>query len=111
MPVPPRASAPAGSASADAARRSASLLTPREREALGHLVLGADTKGVARAMGVTYATARSHIQMALTKLGVHSRVEAAAAALRLGLINPETGEWLVGERHQGGEHRADDSRR
>ena len=96
LPVPARAGSRGGSASSDVARRSAALLTPREREALGHLVLGEDTKGVARAMGVTYATARSHIQTALTKLGVHSRVEAAATALRLGLINAETGEWLVG---------------
>jgi DNA-binding NarL/FixJ family response regulator len=85
---------PAGTpAPPDPAHQLAAQLTPREREVLCHLVHGEDTHGVARTMGVTWATARSHIQSVLTKLGVHSRVEAAAAAVRHGLVNAETGEW------------------
>jgi two-component system nitrate/nitrite response regulator NarL len=76
--------------------RLARYLTPREREVLCRLVGGADTNGVARAMGVTPTTARSHIQSVLKKLGAHSRVEATAAAVRHGLVDARTGEWLLG---------------
>jgi two-component system nitrate/nitrite response regulator NarL len=76
--------------------RLARYLTPREREVLCRLVGGADTNGVARAMGVTPTTARSHIQSVLKKLGAHSRVEATAAAVRHGLVDARTGEWLIG---------------
>jgi two-component system, NarL family, nitrate/nitrite response regulator NarL len=69
-------------------------LTGREREALSLLVRGAHTDTVATAMGVTQATARSHIRSILAKLGAHTRVEAAATAVRLGLVDAETGEWL-----------------
>jgi DNA-binding NarL/FixJ family response regulator len=75
------------------ARQLALLLTPRERETLCHLVRGLDTSQLARAMGITWATARSHVQSVLTKLGVHSRLEAATAAVRNGLVSG-TGEWL-----------------
>jgi hypothetical protein len=39
---------------------------------------------VAKGMGVSYATARTHIQHVLDKLGVHSRLEAVARAVREG---------------------------
>jgi two-component system nitrate/nitrite response regulator NarL len=69
-------------------------LTPREREVLCRLTLGEDTEGVARSLAVTVATARSHIRSILEKLDVHSRVEAAATAVRHRLVDAETGEWL-----------------
>jgi len=75
------------------AHKLARFLTPREREALGHLVRGLDSRQLAQAMGVTWGTARTHVQSVLTKLGVHSRLEAAAVAVRTGLISAETGEW------------------
>lgn len=56
-------------------------LTAREREVLSHLVHGASTVELAEAMTVTYATARTHIQNVLTKLGVHSKLEAIAVAV------------------------------
>jgi two-component system nitrate/nitrite response regulator NarL len=82
-------------AALDDAHRLAALLTRREREVLCLLVQGEDSNGVARTMGVSWATARSHIQSALTKLGVHSRVEAAAVAVRYGLIDAVTGQWSL----------------
>jgi two-component system, NarL family, nitrate/nitrite response regulator NarL len=54
-------------------------LTPREREVLHRLVMGEGTATLARRLGVTYSTARTHIQNVLSKLGVHSRLEAVAA--------------------------------
>ena len=61
---------------------------------LSLLVVGEHTDGVAKTIGVTRATARTHIQSVFKKLGVHTRVEATATAIRLGLVDAETGEWL-----------------
>lgn len=77
------------------AQRLAAFLTPREREVLSALVCGDDTKKVARSLGIAAATARCHIQSLLTKMGAHSRLEAATTAVRSGMINPETGQWLT----------------
>jgi DNA-binding NarL/FixJ family response regulator len=60
----------------------ASFLTAREREVLARLTRGESTREIARSMGVAYSTARTHIQSVLDKLGVHSRLEAAAFAAR-----------------------------
>ena len=78
--------------------RLAAFLTAREREVLCGLVRGDDTKKMARAMGIASATARCHIQNVLTKLGAHSRLEAATTAVRDGLVCPETGGWLATDR-------------
>ncbi|WP_030169220.1 response regulator [Spirillospora albida] len=78
------------------AHRVARFLTPREREVLTRLARGESTQALARAMGVTRSTARSHVQSVLTKLGVHSQREAVIEAARHGLVSVETGEWLAG---------------
>jgi two-component system nitrate/nitrite response regulator NarL len=77
------------------AHRVAQFLTPREREVLTRLARGESTVALAKAMGVTRSTARSHVQSVLTKLGVHSQREAVIEAARYGLVSVETGEWLV----------------
>jgi two-component system, NarL family, nitrate/nitrite response regulator NarL len=59
-------------------KRGISDLTPREREALRLLALGHSTGALALALGVSYSTARTHIQNVLAKLEVHSRLEAVA---------------------------------
>lgn len=66
---------------ADGGNGAARFLTVREREVLAHLVRGASTADLAEAMAVTYSTARTHIQNVLTKLGVHSKLEAIAFAV------------------------------
>ncbi len=67
-----------------------SLLTPRETEILRALEAGGSTTGIARALGIGAATVRSHVKSILSKLDVHSRVEAIAVAARsLGV--PRTG--------------------
>ncbi|RAY15669.1 hypothetical protein DPM19_07735 [Actinomadura craniellae] len=75
--------------------RVARFLTPREREVLTRLARGESTAALAKAMGVTRSTARSHVQSVLTKLGVHSQREAVVEAARHGLVSVETGEWLI----------------
>jgi two-component system nitrate/nitrite response regulator NarL len=80
---------------ANDAHRLAAFLTPRERQVLSALVCGEDTKTVARSLGITYTTARCHIQSLLTKMGAHSRLEVATTAVRSGMVSPQTGEWLI----------------
>jgi DNA-binding NarL/FixJ family response regulator len=53
-------------------------LTNRERQVLALLSRGADNRRIARELAISPETARTHIQNVLGKLGVHSRVEAAA---------------------------------
>jgi two-component system, NarL family, nitrate/nitrite response regulator NarL len=62
------------------------LLTPREREVLTRLVHGENTTSMAKSMGVRLSTIRTHIDSVLIKLGVHSRVEAVAYAVREGIV-------------------------
>ncbi|MGH3889133.1 MAG: response regulator [Pseudonocardiaceae bacterium] len=69
------------------ARRLAAHLTARERECLALLVEGLDTRAMTLRLGVSTTTVRSHVQALLTKLGVHSRLEAATFAVRHGLVD------------------------
>ncbi len=55
-------------------------LTKREREVLALLAEGADKGVIAERLVISPQTARTHIQNILEKLGVHSRLEAAAFA-------------------------------
>ncbi len=68
------------------ARRLAAHLTARERECLALLVEGLDTRAMTLRLGVSTTTVRSHVQALLTKLGVHSRLEAATFAVRYNLV-------------------------
>jgi two-component system nitrate/nitrite response regulator NarL len=58
--------------------RALKLLTGREREVLRHITDGLSTKEMADQLGVRLSTARAHVHNVLTKLGVHSRLQAAA---------------------------------
>jgi two-component system, NarL family, nitrate/nitrite response regulator NarL len=68
-------------------RRLAGYLTARERQCLELLVEGQDTAAMVGSLGVSAATVRTHVQALLTKLGVHSRLEAAALAVQYGLLD------------------------
>lgn len=68
----------------------ARFLTPRERAVLEGLVDGESTARLARRLDMREATVRTHVQNILGKLGVHSRVEAVAAAVADGLVSPST---------------------
>lgn len=73
--------------------RARDLLTTREREVLERLVRGESTKTLCRDMGITYRTARAHIQHVLYKLGAHSKLEAVAFAVENELVPlPQGGE-------------------
>jgi PAS domain S-box-containing protein len=65
---------------------AAAELTRRELEILRLLAGGANTRTMADRLHVSPATVRNHVQNILGKLGVHSRLEAAAYATRHGLL-------------------------
>jgi two-component system, NarL family, nitrate/nitrite response regulator NarL len=80
------------SAEPSLALRMASHLTSRERECLMMLVEGLDTAAMVELLGVSRTTVRTHLQSVLTKLGVHSRLEAASFAVRHRLPDLWSGE-------------------
>lgn len=78
-----------GNRAADAGGRGeparAENLTRRELQVLKLLAQGADTPTIAAELIITESTVRNHVQRVLRKLGVHSRLEAAAYAREHGL--------------------------
>jgi DNA-binding CsgD family transcriptional regulator len=61
-------------------------LTPRELEVLALVAAGRTNREIAEALFVSEKTAGHHVSSILRKLAVRSRVEAAGAAQRLGLV-------------------------
>jgi len=64
-------------------------LSPREREILSLLAEGRSQKQIAGALFISSKTVATHIQHLLSKLGVHSRAEAVAAAYQRGLVEAD----------------------
>jgi DNA-binding NarL/FixJ family response regulator len=71
----------------DEAFRRLSRLTRREREVVALLAEGADNDAIAQALIISPETARTHIQRILAKLGVHSRLAAAAFVVQNGMLD------------------------
>lgn len=67
-------------------------LTDRERQVLTALAAGIGNRALGEILGISPHTARTHVQNLLPKLGVHSRLEAAAIARRSGLLARSDGE-------------------
>jgi DNA-binding NarL/FixJ family response regulator len=61
-------------------------LSPRELDVLVLMARGMENKQVARALGISEATVKTHIKSIFERLGVRSRAEAVAVGLRTGLI-------------------------
>lgn len=61
-------------------------LTPRQREVLVLIASGLSTAETAKRLGLSGETVRNHLRGASRELGVHTRVEAIAAAQRHGLL-------------------------
>jgi DNA-binding NarL/FixJ family response regulator len=84
-------------------------LTPREREVIALLSNGLSNADIARTLYISEKTASVHVSNILRKLGVTSRIQAAAAARNRPAQNneaplawPDTGDrlQLVGESRQ-----------
>jgi DNA-binding NarL/FixJ family response regulator len=63
-------------------------LSRRERDVLGYLVAGLTPAEIAQELLLSVNTIRSHVQRMLTKLNVHSTLEAAALGRRAGMAPP-----------------------
>jgi DNA-binding NarL/FixJ family response regulator len=74
--------------------QTAESLTNRERAVLGLVAQGLSNREIARSLGISERTARTHVSNMLIKLGLPSRTQAALWAVREGVIdgsgiNPE----------------------
>lgn len=67
-------------------------LTGREQEVLRLMVSGLDRAAISARLYLSRNTVRTHIGAIMTKLGVHSTVEAVAMALRAGM-RPESADF------------------
>jgi DNA-binding NarL/FixJ family response regulator len=63
-------------------RQALATLTPRELEVLQALAEGLDTKQIAERLQISIRTEHNPVASILTKLGVHSRLQALVFALR-----------------------------
>jgi len=61
-------------------------LTPREKEVLRLMAEGTSSRDIARRLGISYTTVRTHIRSLGSKLGVHSKLEAIVKARELALV-------------------------
>lgn len=75
--------------SRSAHRQTPNSLTDREVELLRLLVDGRSNKDIAQTLALSENTVKYHIKNILQKLDVHNRTEAAAHAVRIGLVKPE----------------------
>jgi DNA-binding NarL/FixJ family response regulator len=62
-------------------------LSERERQVLAMLAHGWSNRRIAETCFLSLNTVRTHVQNVLVKLGVHSKLEAAALAVRQGLVS------------------------
>ena len=63
-------------------------LTPRETQVLQQIVRGLGNKEIAATLSISENTVKTHVRHILDKLGLRSRAEAAAYAVRSGLLTP-----------------------
>jgi DNA-binding NarL/FixJ family response regulator len=61
-------------------------LSPREMEVLQLLADGLDSEGIAERLHISLRTERNHMASILSKLGVHSQLQALVFALRHGAV-------------------------
>jgi PAS domain S-box-containing protein len=64
-------------------------LTPRQHEILGLIASGLSTAEIATQLTISPETVRNHLRSIFSELQVHTRLEAMAAAQRLGLLAPQ----------------------
>jgi len=62
-------------------------LTPREMQVLALMAEGLTNLQIGQQLGITESTIKSHVSTIIAELGVASRTEAVALALRHGLVD------------------------
>jgi DNA-binding NarL/FixJ family response regulator len=68
-------------------RQRANRLTPRQTEILQLMAEGVTDLDIAQKLNLSHYTLRTHIQNILTRLSVHTKVQALAMAIRQGKIS------------------------
>jgi NarL family two-component system response regulator LiaR len=76
---------------------AADVLSDREIEVLRLVAIGQSNGDIARRLGISEATVRTHVSNILAKLHLYSRTQAAVYALREGLASLHEAGTLVGE--------------
>lgn len=76
-----RAMRRAGASSGPSAADASGLLSPREREVLGHVAEGSSSREIANLLGVAPSTVDTQVKSAMQKLGARTRRQAAALML------------------------------
>ena len=71
-----------------AERQSSLLLSGRETECLLWVSRGKSSADIGQIVGLSPRTVDSYIEKACAKLRVRTRIEAVAAAVRAGIIDP-----------------------
>jgi DNA-binding NarL/FixJ family response regulator len=74
----------------DGERRSTRLrvrLTPREMEVIRLIASGLTNREIARSLGLTPSTAKTHVEHVIAKLGASDRTQAAVKAVEFGLVS------------------------
>jgi DNA-binding NarL/FixJ family response regulator len=71
------------------ARDRVARLTPRQLQILQRMADGESTETIASGLGISRQTLRTHVQNILTRLKVHSKLEALAHAIRYGQVTPK----------------------
>lgn len=64
------------------------MLTMRETEVLRHVAKGRSNSAIARELRISEATVKTHLNRAMTKLGITSRAQAVALGYECGLVVP-----------------------
>lgn len=70
-------------------------LTDREREVLSLVAQGLSNEEIARTLYLSPLTAKTHVNRAMTKLGVRDRAQLVVIAFRTGLVRPGPGSGNV----------------
>ena len=65
-------------------------LTSREMDVMRLLAQGQSNKEIARTLHLVEETVKTHVRHILAKLGVASRTQAVLAAMRLGIVSPQS---------------------
>jgi LuxR family maltose regulon positive regulatory protein len=91
--LPPCVNPPADESSARASAIS-ELLSPRQCDIVKLIAGGRSNKQIARIVGVTPETVKSHVKNIFTKLSVENRAQAVSRAQSLGLVGFRVDELI-----------------